>query len=113
VPNARNTRDAFLRGLARIGSDALARYETKNALDDFLKGKNADIMKWESSPQYVRTMENLGKRNTELINNTASEQLPAFMRNGLHGSYRYKADKGDLKEAVKRRIEEEKAKKQP
>jgi hypothetical protein len=33
------------------------------------------------------------------------------MRNGLHGSYHYKPEKSDLKELVKRRIEEEKAKK--
>lgn len=108
VPNAKNTRDAFLRGIARLGSDALTRYETKNAFDTYLKSPNADVNNWESSDHYKKVLENSQKRNTDLISNQASAELPAFMRNGLKGSYTYTPDKKDLKAEVKRLAEEKK-----
>ena len=112
VPNKTNTRDSFLRGVAHIGSNALGKYENKNALDEFLKSPNADIYNWESSANYRKTMENAQKRASELVNNPASEELPLFMQRGLSGSFTSKAEKQDLKEAVKKRIAELAAKKQ-
>ena len=108
VPNAKNTRDAFLRGIARLGSDALTRYETKNAFDSYIKNPNSDVNNWESSDYYKKVLENSQRRNTELISNQASTELPLFMKNGLKGAYTYTPDKADLKAEVKRRLEEKK-----
>jgi hypothetical protein len=110
VPGIKSTRDAFLRGIARLGSDALSRYEIKTALSDYLKTKNADINNWEGSEHYKGVMQNAKNRQLDLLGNKASTEVPAFMKNGLAGAYQHKQTKPDLKEFVKKRIAEEAAK---
>lgn len=87
VPGSKNTQDSFLRGVARIGSDALNKYENKIALDTFLNKKNADIYDWETSDEFKKTQANAQKRNHSLISNPASAELPQFFQRGLEGAY--------------------------
>lgn len=88
IPGTRNTQDAFLRGVARIGSDALARYEMKAAFDKALNDKNFNVMTWGSSPYFSNVQENAKKRTQALITNPATSNLPKFMQQGLTGSQR-------------------------
>ena len=97
VPNAKNTQDSFLRGIARFGSDALSKHEVKSAYDKYLQSPNADVNNWENSDHYKKTLENAQKRSSELVNNPASQSLPLFMKNGLKGAYSYEPDASDKK----------------
>lgn len=89
VPGTRSTQDAFLRGIARIGSDALARYELKSSFDKALQDKNFNAMSWTSSPYFSNVQENAKKRTQSLITNPATDKLPVFMQKGLSGAYSY------------------------
>lgn len=89
VPGTRSTQDAFLRGIARIGSDALARYELKASFDKALQDKNFNAMSWTSSPYFSSVQENAKKRTQSLITNPATDKLPVFMQKGLSGAYSY------------------------
>jgi hypothetical protein len=89
VPNAKNTQDAFLRGIARIGSDALGRYETNTVFNDFLKRKDADIRDWQKSPEFLGVQNNLNKRNKQIITNVAGSEVPTFLKSGIEGGYKY------------------------
>jgi hypothetical protein len=89
VPGAKNTQDAFLRGIARIGSDALGAYETNTVFNDFLKRKDADIRDWQKSPEFLGVQNNLSKRNKQVITNVAGSELPSFMKSGIEGGYKY------------------------
>lgn len=89
IPGVRNTQDAFLRGIARIGSDALARYESKAAFDKALQDPKFNVMTWASSPYFSSVQENAKKRTQALITNPASVNMPKFMQSGLSGAYRY------------------------
>jgi hypothetical protein len=89
VPGAKNTQDAFLRGIARIGSDALGRYETNTVFNQFLNRKDADVKEWQKSPEFLGVQGNLSKRSQQVITNVAGSEVPAFMRNGLEGAYKY------------------------
>lgn len=93
IPGTRNTQDAFLRGVARIGSDALARYELKSSFDKALQDKNFNAMSWTSSPYFSSVQENAKKRTQSLITNVATDQLPRFMQQGLTGAYKYEPTK--------------------
>jgi|GEM_PF-3320797 len=97
VPNAKNTQDSFLRGIARFGSDALSKHEVKSAYDKYLQSPNADVNNWENSDHYKKTLENAQKRSSELVNNPASQSLPLFMKNGLKGAYYYEPDTSEKK----------------
>jgi hypothetical protein len=88
IPGIRNTQDAFLRGAARIGSEALARYETKAAFDKALEDKKFNVQNWASSPYFTEVQSNAQKRTQNLITNRASQELPLFMQKGLTGSYK-------------------------
>lgn len=88
VPGARNTQDAFLRGVARIGSEALSKYETKSAFDKALQDKDFNVQNWASSPYFRDVQENAKKRTQGVILNQASQELPSFMRSGLTGAYK-------------------------
>lgn len=88
IPGVRNTQDAFLRGIARIGSDALARYETKAAFDRALQDPNFNVQTWASSPYFSSVQENAKKRTQALITNPATTNMPRFMQQGLEGSFR-------------------------
>lgn len=90
IPNVRNTQDAFLRGIARIGSDALSRYETKKAFDKALQDPNFNVQSWASSPYFSSVAENAKKRTQALITNPASFTMPRFMQQGLAGAYDYR-----------------------
>lgn len=87
IPGTRNTQDAFLRGIARIGSDALARHELKIAFDKALQDPNFNVQQWGSSDYYRNVQENAKKRTQALITNPASVQMPKFMQQGLTGAY--------------------------
>lgn len=91
VPNVRNTQDAFLRGIARIGSDALGSYELNTVYNQFLNRKDADIKQWQQSPEYTSFQNMLKKRNQNLITNVAGSQVPSFLSQPLESSYRYTA----------------------
>lgn len=86
IPGIRNTQDAFLRGVARIGSTALTRYETKAAFDRALEDKDFNVRNWTSSPYFREVQENAKKRTQSVIANRASQELPLFMRSGLDAS---------------------------
>jgi len=87
IPGVRNTQDAFLRGVARIGSKALTQYETQAAFTKALKKPNFDFRDWLQSPDYTKVQENANKRTQSLITNRASQELPLFMTKGLSGSF--------------------------
>ena len=87
IPGTRNTQDAFLRGIARIGSEALSRYETKAAFDKALKDPEFNVQGWASSPYFSSVQDNAKKRTQSVISNQASQELPLFMRSGLSGSF--------------------------
>jgi hypothetical protein len=89
VPGAKNTQDAFLRGIARIGSDALGRYETNTVFNQFLNRKDADIREWQRSPEFIAVQNNMANRSKQAITNVAGDQLPSFMRSGISGAYKY------------------------
>lgn len=89
VPGAKNTQDAFLRGIARIGSDALGRYETNTVFNQFLNRKDADVKEWQKSPEFIAVQNNLKKRSQQAITNVAGSEVPSFMKNGLEGAYKY------------------------
>jgi len=89
IPGTRNTQDAFLRGVARIGSDALARYELKSSFDKALQDRNFNAMSWTSSPYFSSVQENAKKRTQSLVTNVATDQMPRFMQQGLTGAYKY------------------------
>lgn len=89
VPNLKNTQDSFLRGIASIGSTSLGRYETKNVLQQFLNRPDADINNWEDSPEYKGLRTHLEKRTRGVLENSATETYPDFMRNGLKKTYKY------------------------
>lgn len=93
IPGTRNTQDAFLRGIARIGSDALARYEAKAAFDRALQDPNFNVQQWASSPYFSSVQENAKKRTQALITNPASVQMPRFMQQGLSGAYKTETKK--------------------
>ena len=93
VPGTRNTQDAFLRGIARIGSSALARYETKAAFDQAMQDPDFDVRAWASSPYFSSVQENAKKRTQALITNPASQTMPKFMQQGLAGAYKYEKKK--------------------
>jgi hypothetical protein len=86
IPGIRNTQDAFLRGAARIGSEALSKYETKAAFDKALEDKKFNVQNWGSSPYFTEVQSNAQKRTQNLITNRASQELPLFMQRGLTGS---------------------------
>ena len=90
IPGVKSTQDAFLRGIARIGSDALSRYETKKAFDRALQDPEFNIQNWASSPYFSSVSENAKKRSQQLIMNPASFTMPRFMQQGLSGAYEYK-----------------------
>jgi hypothetical protein len=90
VPNMKNTQDSFLRGVAGIGSTSLGRYETKNVFQQFLDRPDADINKWEDSPEYKRLRTHLEKRTRGVLENSATDMFPDFMRNGLENTYRHR-----------------------
>lgn len=105
IPGTRNTQDAFLRGVARIGSDALSRYETKAAFDQALQDPDFNVMTWASSPYYSSVQDYAKKRTQALITNPASVEMPKFMKQGLAGSYQYKKSSGEgSKERPKERV---------
>lgn len=89
VPNAKNTQDAFLRGIARIGSDALGRYETNVVFNQFLNRKDADVKEWQRSPEFLAVQNNLKKRSQQAITNVAGSEVPSFMKSGIEGAYKY------------------------
>lgn len=89
VPGTKNTQDAFLRGIARIGSDALGRYETNTVFNQFLNRKDADVKEWQKSPEFLAVQANLAKRSQQAITNVAGSEVPSFMKNGLDGAYKY------------------------
>jgi len=89
VPGTKNTQDAFLRGIARIGSDALGRYETNTVFNQFLNRKDADVKEWQKSPEFLAVQANLAKRSQQAITNVAGSEVPSFMKNGLEGAYKY------------------------
>lgn len=88
IPNTRSTQDAFLRGIARIGSDALTRYELKSAFDKALEDPKFNVQTWASSDYFRNVQENAKRRTQALISNPASVQMPRFMQQGLSGAYR-------------------------
>jgi hypothetical protein len=91
VPNIKNTQDAFLRGIAGIGSTALGRYEAKNVLQQYLNRPDADIHNWEDSQEYRKLRTHLEKRSRGVLENSAlGGGIPDFMRNGLESTYRHK-----------------------
>lgn len=90
VPNMKNTQDSFLRGVAGIGSTALGRYETKNVFQQFLNRPDADINNWEDSPEYRKLRTHLEKRTRGVLENSATDRFPDFMRNGLENTYRHR-----------------------
>lgn len=89
VPGTKNTQDAFLRGIARIGSDALGRYETNVVFNQFLNRSNADVKEWQRSPEFIAVQNNLKKRSQQAITNVAGSEMPSFMKSGLEGAYKY------------------------
>lgn len=93
IPGIRNTQDAFLRGIARIGSEALARYEAKKAFDLALQDPNFNVQTWATSPYLSSVQENAKKRTQALILNPATANMPKFMQQGLEGSFRYEPPK--------------------
>jgi hypothetical protein len=90
VPNMKNTQDSFLRGIAGIGSTSLGRYETKNVFQQFLNRPDADINNWEDSPEYRKLRTHLEKRTRGVLENSATDRFPDFMRNGLENTYRHR-----------------------
>ena len=93
IPGVRNTQDAFLRGIARIGSDALARYETKAAFDRALQDPNFNVQAWASSPYFSSVQDNAKKRTQALITNPATTNMPRFMQEGLSGAFKVEPPK--------------------
>lgn len=89
VPGAKNTQDAFLRGIARIGSDALGRYETNTVFNQFLNRKDADVKEWQRSPEYVALQNNIKKRSGQAITSVAGSEVPKFLKSGIEGGYKY------------------------
>lgn len=90
VPNKKNTQDSFLRGVAGIGSTALGRYESKNVFQQFLNRPDADIHNWEDSQEYKKLRTHLEKRTRGVLENSATDRFPDFMRNGLENTYRHR-----------------------
>jgi hypothetical protein len=80
-----------LRGIARIGSDALGRYETNTVFNQFLNRSNADVKEWQRSPEYIALQNNLKKRSSQAITNVAGSEMPTFLKNGIEGAYKYQA----------------------
>lgn len=99
IPGIRNTQDAFLRGVARIGSTALTRYEIKAAFDKALADPNFNVMNWGSSSYFRDVSENAKKRTQALITNPASQQIPRFMREGLSGAYQVRSQQSAAQSA--------------
>ena len=97
IPGVTSTQDAFLRGIARIGSDALSRYESKLAFDKALTDENFDARSWGSSRYFRDVQENAKKRTQALITNPASVQMPKFMQSGLNGAYQVGSEKSEAK----------------
>ena len=89
VPGVKNSQDSFLRGVARIASDSLARYETKASFDKALSNPNFNILTWGSSPYFSRVQENAKKRAQQVISKPATAVMPDFMQRGLEGAYQY------------------------
>jgi hypothetical protein len=89
VPGAKNSQDAFLRGIARIGSDALGKYEVNNVFNQFLNRKDADIKEWQKSPEFIAVQNNLKKRTQQAITNVASSEVPTFLKSGIESAYKY------------------------
>lgn len=109
VPGKVITRDAFLRNVARIGSDALLKHEKQLAFSNASnpsKNPNFDIYNWTSSPEHIGAVENASKRNRELTSNVASEELPKFFRDGLSGAYVYTKPKAGATPATPTRPDE-------
>lgn len=91
VPSLKNTQDAFLRGIAGIGSNALGRYEAKNVLQQYLNRPDGDINNWEDSQEYRKLRTHLEKRSRGVLENSAlGGGIPDFMRNGLESTYRHR-----------------------
>jgi hypothetical protein len=91
VPSLKNTQDAFLRGIAGIGSTALGRYEAKNVLQQYLNRPDGDINNWEDSQEYRKLRTHLEKRSRGVLENSAlGGGVPDFMRNGLESTYRHR-----------------------
>lgn len=89
VPGAKNTQDAFLRGIARIGSDALGRYETNTVFNQFLNRKDADIKEWQRSPEFIGVQNNIKKRSQQAITNVAGSEMPSFLKSGIEAGYKF------------------------
>lgn len=87
IPGLKNNQDAFLRGVARIASDALTKYETKQAFDTALKDPTFNVMTWASSPYFTQVQDNAKRRTHGLIANPAGTQAPKFMQEGLGSAY--------------------------
>lgn len=83
LPGVKNTQDAFLRGIARLGSEGLARYELNQAFQQAKNNPKFDVYDWNNSDYYRNVMNNAKKRTSALISNPASYTPPEFLTRGL------------------------------
>lgn len=89
VPGLKNTQDAFLRGIANIGHEALGAYETNTVFNQFLNRKDADVKNWQQSPEFISLQNTLKKRGQQVMSNPAGSVAPKFLTNGLEQSYKH------------------------
>ena len=89
VPGLKNTQDAFLRGVANIGHEALGAHESNTVFNQFLKRPDADIKDWQISPEYTKFQNMLKKRGQQVLSTVAGSEPPKFLTNGLENSYKH------------------------
>jgi hypothetical protein len=101
IPGLANTQDAFLRGVARIGSDALAHQERLLALGQASKRKDFDARNWGRSDELRAVNDNAAKRSEQAIRQVASQELPKHFASGLGGAFKPQAPKKSLAEQAR------------
>lgn len=83
LPGIKNTQDAFLRGMARLASEGLSKYELNQAFQTAKNNPKFDVYDWNNSDPYRNVMNTAKKRTSSAISNPASYSMPEFMTRGL------------------------------
>ena len=83
LPGVKNTQDAFLRGMARLASEGLTKFELNQAFQTAKNNPKFDVYDWNSSDPYRNVMNAAKKRTSAVISYPASYSMPEFMTRGL------------------------------
>jgi len=84
IPDRKDTQDAFLRGIARISSNALTQHDIYDAYTKFMKQPGVDVYDWVKSPEYKEVMNQSHRRGLAAQSQPASQELPLWMQKGFN-----------------------------